>query len=153
MKGYAKCHEYHYAEETAGYRRLSRYFMEHQHKFIPVLPMNKPDVIPTNWTNATQQQVDAGTRQSGIKTGFEKWVQWEKDTKAIYQDAYKSLVEMGEPATADFILEYVRAVDDELGHAEREHIKHDSIGYDLIAMVGWQEELCEKYKQKIKNMF
>lgn len=146
MKGYMKCHEYHYAEEQKGYRDLSRYYMEHHHKFIPVLPMNRPDVIPQGWYEATRSQVDHGTRQSGIKTGMEKWVQWEKDTKAIYQDAYLSLIEMGEPAAAEFVLCYVKDVDEELKHAEGKRLTLESVGYDLITIVGEQGELCEKYR-------
>lgn len=153
LNGYTKCHEYHYAEETKGYRDLSRYYMEHHHKFIPVLPMNRPDVIPQSWYSATQQQVDVGTKQSGIKAGAEKWVEWEKDTKAIYQDAYLSLIEIGEPAAAEYVLQLVRDVDKELECAERKHLTLESIGYDLITIVENQDELCERYKSKLNGIF
>ena len=152
LRGYMKCHEYHYAEETKGYRELSRYYMEHHHKLIPVLPMQRPDVIPSNWYGATQDKVDIGTKQSGIKSGIEKWVKWERDTKAIYQDAYLSLIEMGEPAAAEHVLGLIRDVDEELAHAERKHVTLESIGYDLITIVSKQDELYEKYKCKLTGI-
>ncbi len=152
LRGFMKCHEYHYAEETKGYRELSRYYMGHHHKLIPVLPMQKPDVIPSNWYNATQDQVDISTRQSGIKSAFEKWVKWERETKAIYQDAYLSLIEIGEPAAAEFVLQMVRDVEEELKHAESKHITLESVGYDLISIITRQDNLYEKYKCKIKGI-
>lgn len=152
LKGLMKCHEYHYAEETKGYRELSRYYMEHHHKLIPVLSMARPDVIPQNWYSATQEQVDINTRQTGIKSAFEKWVSWEKDTKAIYQDAYLSLIEMGEPAAAEFVLKMVRDVDDELSYAESKYITLESVGYDLISIITRQDDLYEKYKCKLKGI-
>lgn len=145
LKGYRKCHEYHYAEETKGYRELSLYYMEHHHKFIQVLPIERPDVIPQSWREATRSQVDHGTRQSGIKSGIEKWVKWEQDTKAIFEDAYLSLIEMGKPADAEFVLRYVKDVDEELQHAQGKHITLESIGYDLITVVMEQDEIYKKY--------
>lgn len=124
-------HENHYAEESEGYRKLNRYYMEHHNKFIPIEPMNRPDVIPQSWYQAKRQDVDRGTKQSGIKSGIEKWVTWEKETKAIYQDAYLSLIEIGEPAAAEFVLNYVKDVDEELKCAMETHLTLESVGYDL----------------------
>ena len=128
---YAENHERHYAEESKGYRELSRYYMEHHNKFIPILPMNRPDVIPQSWYQAKRQDVDRGTKQSGIKSGIEKWVAWETETKAIYQDCYLSLIENGEPAAAEFVLKYLMDVDEELKCATEKHLTLESVGYDL----------------------
>lgn len=152
LRGYMKCHEYHYAEETKGYRELSRYYMEHHHKLIPVLPMQRPDVIPSNWYNVTKDKVDVSTRQSGVRQAMDKWVKWETDTKAIYQDAYLSLIEIGEPAAAEFALKLVRDVEKELAYAESKRITLESVGYDLISIVTRQDELYEKYRCKLKGM-
>lgn len=152
LKGYCKCHEYHYAEETKGYRELSRYYMGHHHKLIPVLPMARPDVIPQSWYSAKQDQVDIGTKQNGVRSGMEKWVAWERETKEIYQDAYLSLIEMGEPAAAEYVLKLVRDVDYELMCAEKKHLTLESIGFDLITIVSAQDDLYERYKCKLSGI-
>ena len=34
LKGYAKCHEYHFFSENIGFRRLSWYYLKHHNKLI-----------------------------------------------------------------------------------------------------------------------
>lgn len=153
LKGYEKCHEYHYAEETKNYRNLCRYYMEHHNTFIPHLPMNQPDVIPEGWRNAKRKDVDKGTKQAGVKAGMSKWVEWEKKTKELFSDMYFSLVEIGEAAAAEEIARYVRDVDDELKCAESKHLTLESIGYDLSTIVSEQDMLYEKYRSKLANIF
>lgn len=152
LGGYKRCHEYHYFEETLGYRKLCRYFMNHYHMFIPYDDMDNPQVIPDSWYKYTRQEVDSGTKRSSVKTGIEKWVDWEKKTKKLYQDMYKELMEMGEVAAAEKIMCYVKDVDCELKCAERKHINLESIGYDLSTIVYEQEEFHEKYRKKLEKL-
>ena len=35
LKGYKRCHEYHFLSETCAYRGLNRYFINHHNKLIP----------------------------------------------------------------------------------------------------------------------
>ena len=151
LKGYEKCHEYHYAEESKAYRDLCRYYLSRFHEFIPVEPMNRPNVIPESWYKATMKDVDKGTKQSGVKSGIEKWVEWEKKTKSLYQDMYLSLIEIGEPAAAMKVACYVKDVDMELKYAEMKHITLEGIGYDLPTVVSKQDELYDMYKHKLKE--
>lgn len=146
LYGYAKCHEWHCEEESKGYRKLNKWFMGRRNRFIPIEPMERPEVIPQTWYDATRQDVDKGTKQSGIKSGFEKWVKWEKDTKAVYEDAYLSLIEMGEPAAADFVMNLVNDVDEELEKAESKHLALESVGYDLSLIQSEQDGLIRKYE-------
>ena len=115
-------HEWHYAEETEGYRQLCDYYMTHYNMLIPVEPMNRPDVIPDSWYRYMRQDVDAGTKRNGKEVGIRKWVEWERETKKFYQDMWKELIDIGEVAAAQFISRYISAVDEELKCAEREHM-------------------------------
>ena len=152
LKGYKRCHEYHYFEETLGYRKLCRYFMNHYHMFIPFEDMNNPRVIPDSWYRYTRQEVDTGTKKSSVKSGVEHWVKWEKETKQLYQDMYKELVEIGEIAAAELIACYVKDVDCELKYAERKHLDLESINYDLPTIVIEQHDLHEKYRCKLEEL-
>lgn len=152
LKGYKRCHEYHYFEETVGYRKLCRYFMNHYQMFIPFSNMDNPKVIPESWYRYTRQEVDTGTKKSAIKTGIEKWVKWEKETKQLYQDMHKELMNIGEIAAAKKVGCYVCDVDYELKYAERRHIDLESINYDLPTIVMRQHELHEMYKEKLENI-
>jgi len=112
-------HEWHYAEETDGYRQLCDYYLEHYNALIPVEPMNRPDVIPESWYRYTREDVDDGTRKNGKEIGVKKWVEWERETKQLFQEMWKELTDIGEIAAALFISRYIRAVDEELKCAEK----------------------------------
>lgn len=152
LKGYKRCHEYHYFEEILAYRKLCRYFMNHYHMFIPHEDMSDPSVIPDSWYRYTRQEVDTGTKKTSVKTGIEKWVTWEKSTKSLYQDMYKALVDIGEIAAADFLNCFVKDVDCELKYAERKHLELEAVSYDLSTVVLEQNEIHEKYRCMLENL-
>ena len=112
-------HEWHYAEETDGYRQLCDYYMTHYNMLIPVEPMNRPDIIPESWYRYTRHDVDSGTKNNGKEIGIKKWVEWERETKELYQEMWQELVAIGEIAAAQFISRFIRAVDEELKCAEK----------------------------------
>ncbi len=152
LKGYCKCHLYHYAEENIGYKKLSFYFMAHYNKFIPIGDMKRPDVIPSNWYSATRFDVDKGTLRSGVETGMQKWVDWEEKTMALYKDMYKALMDAGEVSAARTVGRYLEDVENELLHAKNKKLFLDRSNYDLSTIMGEQEGLCEKYMNKLKQL-
>ena len=40
LKGYAKCHKYHFFEESCNYKKLSWYYLTHYNKIIAEKPFN-----------------------------------------------------------------------------------------------------------------
>lgn len=44
--------------------------------------------------------VDIATRQNALKTGISTWIDWEKETKSLYESMYKELCDIGEIAAA-----------------------------------------------------
>lgn len=56
---------------------------------------------------------------------------------------------IGEVAAALELDKYIIDVSTELEHAERELIKLNSIGYDLVEIESWQEQMSKKYKKKL----
>ena len=93
LKGYAKCHEYHYMCENKGFRNLSHYLLEHHNKLVPELSSSNPNVIPDSWFNYSRQDVDTATRKTAIQLGAETWVNWERKTKMLYQNMYNEFEE------------------------------------------------------------
>ena len=79
--GYAKCHEFHYYDESYNYRCLQNYYLEHYHKLIPEEKVSDPNAIPDNWYKYTKSEVDVNTKRSGIKNLMKRWVDWEQETK------------------------------------------------------------------------
>ena len=59
------------------------------------------------------------------------------------------LISIGEVAAALELDKYIIDVSTELEHAEKEFIKLNTIGYDLIEIESWQEPMSKKYKKKL----
>lgn len=129
--GYRDCHKMHYEEETEGYRKLSEYYMSRFNRLLPTAPMDRPNVIPDSWLGYTRQDVDTGTKTSAVKTAIRRWVEWERETKDLYESMYAELLNENEIAAASFVLGYVKDVDDELKTAEKTHLDLESAGYDI----------------------
>ena len=152
LKGYKRCHEYHFMAETCGYRKLNRYFINHHNKLIPEKEVEDPEVIPDSWYKYDRQDVDASTKKNAVKNGLTRWVEWEKETKHLYEQSYRELMELNEVASACFIKCYIEDVDCELKRAERYQLNKMATGYDLIDIVMEQHEKHERYKDKVKHV-
>ena len=63
--------------------------MNHYNKFVPKRSLNNlssPTLIPDSWYNYTKDNVDINTKRNAIKTGFERWIDWEKEVKIFLQE-------------------------------------------------------------------
>lgn len=149
LRGYKRCHEYHYHKEMCGYRKLHRYAINHHGKLIEEKRIEDPEAIPSSWYRYNRSEVDASTKRNAVKTGIEKWVAWEKETKDLYQRMYKELMNMGEEAVAIFLQKYIEDVDCELKWAERKAIELSDVDYSLAYIIGEQKRLHDKYKDKM----
>lgn len=148
LYGFAKCQEYHHIEETKNYLSLLHYYSTHYHKLLTIKEVSSPKIIPENWYKYTTMDVDANTKRNAIKTLMYKWIEWEKETKELYQKMYKELCSLGEIAAANKIQYYILDVDDELKHAEKKLIKMETIAYNLDILIEWQQPIYKKYKIK-----
>ena len=78
-----------------------------------------------------------------------KWINWEKETKTLYQSMRLELYALGEVAAALDLDKYIMDVDKELRHAEKKLLELETIGYDIVKIMESQEELYKKYKKKL----
>lgn len=150
LRGYKRCHEYHYKTEMCSYRKLHRYFINHFGKLIEERRIDDPETIPSSWYRYNRSEVDANTKRTAVKNGIEKWVSWEKETKQLYEKAYRELMQANEEAAAIFLQHFVEYVDCELKYAERKKIELEAVDYSLAFIIGEQTKLHDKYKGKMK---
>ena len=151
LKGYSKCHEYHYIDESANFRHLSWYYLKHFNKLIPELQNDNPNVIPTSWYKYLRTDVDVATRKTAIQAGIERWVNWENNTKAFYQNMCKELMNINEIAAAQEIRKYISDVDRELATAQQRHLEDKAIEFDIFSIMDKQEHVYKKYAKKIEE--
>ena len=153
LHGYKRAHEYHMFCEMKCMRKLHRYFLNHYNKLIEESVVDSPDAIPSSWYRYTRKDVDANTKRNAVRTGIEKWVSWEKETKDMYEDMYQELMDIGEVAAAEKFTKFVKAVDKELKCADRKHICLATADYSMEYIMMEQEHLHDKYKEKLEHMY
>ena len=150
--GYKRCHEYHYLKETLAHRALNRYFINHHNKLVPYRKIDDPEIIPETWYGRVRQDADANTKKNGVRNGLAKWVDWEKDTKKLYEQMYKELMDIGEVASAMKFKELICDVDHELKNAERYQLNKEATNYDINGIIAEQRKKHNKYEKMMKEM-
>ena len=150
--GYSKNHEYQMAEEYCGYKRLCRYYMTHYGKIIPKHIPSSSNVIPENWYAFKQIEVDTNTKRMSVKSGLEKWAEWERSTKDLYQRMYKELCEIGEIAAAAFVMGFVKSVDKELSKVEYYLVSKKSVDYDIHVIESEQKPKDKTYSKMLERV-
>lgn len=153
LRGYKRCHEYHFLEETKNYRKICRYYINHYSRLIHEPEFSAPDVIPESWYSHIREDVDISTKKNAVKNGLMIWKQWEKETKTFYQNMYKELLERNEVASANKINELVCDVDEELKEVQRYLLNKEAINYDMSVIVEEQKYKHDKYKKKMKCLW
>ena len=149
LRGYKRCHEYHFKAESCNYRKLNRYYINHYNKLIEEQRVDDPKVIPESWYKYKREDVDIQTKRQAIKSAMFKWVSWERETKEKLQQAYMQLIDENEVASAIFIGKFIEDVDCELKWAERKYIDLSSVDFDMTYILGEQKKLHDKYKSML----
>ena len=118
-------------EETDGLLKLEKYAAQHHHVLITSDDPPQVDILNLSMLKQPNDKLSPDDKVYLIQYAMKEWIEWEKESKIIYEDAYRSLVEISEIAAADFVLRYVRNVDKELRDAELLYRVRDAIDWDL----------------------
>lgn len=151
LSGYAACHEYHYLSETKGYIKLCRYKVKHFGTLIQNKKVTDPEIIPTSWLEASRDLTDFQTRKKAMSAAIDTWIDWEEQTKRLYNDCYKAFYELNEMAAADLVLSYINSVEEEIVFAKEERLKKIAMDFDIVSILEEQDSWEKKFKKKIKN--
>lgn len=153
LKGYQKCHEYHYFEEGFNCKKLQDFYLNTYNKFMVIAAAEPIEIIPPSWYKYTKAQVDINTKRATIKQLANKWVKWEKDTKLLLETSYKQLYESGEIYAAIKISHLIQDVGKELHAAEELQINLQASGYDLPTIITEQQHIYKQYAKQIRHIY
>lgn len=151
LKGYKRCHEYHYYCESKAYRKLYSYYVNHYNKLVQHDDPEAPHSIPMNWFNHERKDVDVSTKRSAVKTAVEAWVSWESETKDFYQKMFSELMKIDEIASAKKVMCLICDVNKELKMAENRLLTLKTVDYDISYILQEQHALHAKFKAKINE--
>lgn len=128
-------------DESDGLLKLEKYAAQHHHILITSDNPPQVDILNLGMLKQSSDQLSPENRAYLIRYAMKEWIEWEKESKIMYEDAYRNLVDMSEIAAADFVLQYVRDVDKELKDAELLYRVRDAIDWDLPTIYDKQARL------------
>ena len=152
LNGYQQCHVYHYFDENCNYKKQGDYYLKHYNKLLIDLPFKNPKVVPENQYQYSRQQVSVEVRKAASKTGIDKQVEQERETKKFYEQYYETLISLGEYAAAAELMKYIVDVDFELAEAEQMQLELEAISYEINDIIVEQKALKKEYKKKLKEI-
>ena len=90
------------------------YYIEHQDKLISDYTadsLTSFSILPSNWYDYKREDMDINTRRSAVKSGIEKYVRWEEETRKFLEDMYTQAIQQGFIAIGIQIKKYICSVE------------------------------------------
>ena len=143
LKSDAKRQKKQLHDESDGLLELEKYAAQHHHVLITSDNPSQVDILNLSVLKQPNDKLSPDDKIHLIQYAVEEWIKWERESKIIYEDAYRSLVDMSEIAAADFVLQYVKDVDKELRDAELLYGVRDAIDWDLATIYDKQARLSK----------
>ena len=134
LYGYERLHVKQYEEESASYREIMREYILSYDNILPACKVTNPDVIPSVIVNQARCELRGSTRKQLIEECFCKWIEWESDTKNLYQKLYFELMEAKDVSSAAKLSDRIQDVSDELIRAKDILLWLRSVDFDPIAI-------------------
>lgn len=136
--GYGETHNKRYIAESLNHRNLQKWYIRHYSKLLPQAKFDYESVIPQSWYKYRRTDVDANTIRKAVKDGLETWVEWERETKKLYQQMYQELMTLDDIFGALYVKELICDVSDELCDAEDFYLKKKALDYSLSDIIAEQ---------------
>lgn len=135
LNKYANVQKERHKEETKARRRLNEYFIKHNNRLIKETGINFGNVIPIEWYDKSRFDFSIDDVRKTAIFAFRTWVQWEKDTKILYEKMYYDLITEHFISDAEHVLDLIKDVSKELNEAEEQMLYLDNVGYDPVEIM------------------
>jgi hypothetical protein len=132
LEEYGKMHKHRFMDESKSYKRVCHFYTTHFNKLIRESRIDPPDIIPKDWYNYTRQDVDVSTKRSAVKVGLEQWINWEKETKELYESFCK---ETTDTLTHNLLCELAKDVSKELDNALSYQLRKKALDYSITEIM------------------
>lgn len=118
LDGYRKFQRRRFIEESKSFLDLNEFYIKATGKLIPNVKIDIPSVIPQNVYRYNREDISGNDIRNAVKTTTKMWVDWEKETKQLYEDCYMSLInDNGAVFVASKVKELINDVGAELEEA------------------------------------
>ena len=139
LANYEKIHSKQYISESKALRKLNKYYITRFYKLIPEPRVEIPSVIPKDIYKHKSDDLSPMDVRQAVKRTLELWVDWETQTKKLYEESYAELITNGDIGSALYIGKLVEDVDEELVEARALLMKNQHTDFDIVKIIEDQE--------------
>lgn len=147
MRGYREWQEHQLYEELTENLLLKRYMINHQHKLFKEESDFGEELVPKELYKMDKMCISRGDKQCIVKCLFEKWKEWEENTKELYAACVEWCID-NQYADSEKFKGLMRDVDKELKEIDEHIVKLKDLDYSLLDIIMLQDELYDKYHWK-----
>lgn len=152
LRGYKRVHETQFFKEAVSRKKFIRFVLNH-YSFIPKKnEVKRINIIPHDWYNYERKDVSTQIRKQAVEHSFGQYMEWERESKEIYEACAKRLYELGELDAYCYMLEIVKCVGNELKELERMLLSLKSVSFDILYIESEQEKIHDKYREELNNI-
>lgn len=149
LKGFRQWHRHQYKTESDQFLNTKEYLMSTCNRLLDISDAGQPKLyIPESWYEYTRFEVTPQLIKQYTELAFNKYKDWEEDTKRIYEEFSKSLLDMGNVADAEMVNCLIKDVTCELNDLYGVLLRLKAVNYDIIYMLDMQPEFLDKYNEK-----
>jgi len=152
LQGYKRMHEYNYLKEVLSNRKTERYFVNHTNYLAIPKETAVKSMIPDGWEKYSRFDVTSSIKQKAVKDSFERYREWEAETKKVFSKYAEELRSLGELDIAEHVECLVKKVSKELYKLDRKIIELETVGYDMIYITQIQCDVHKRYKKKTAKL-
>lgn len=151
LHGYKRLNEFRFFEESSNLRKAQRFCISITDKLAILEEMTPPKGLPDTFLNKSRKDIGKETKYEIVKSAFEKSKTWEEGTLKLLNELYISSQQIKAGEVAYFIMRNIEDVTKEIKNINRElQIIRDVSNLDVL--IERQNEIHEKYKEKLKNL-
>ena len=150
LRGYKAWQEHQLYEEMEENLSLKKYMINHQHRLFKEENTFTNELVPSEVYRMDRMNVSRSDKQCLVRCLFEKWKEWEEETKEVYAACVEWRID-SQLADSEKFKDLMRGVDKELKEIETHIIKLKDLDYNLLEIIMLQDEIHDKYVLKGKG--
>lgn len=153
MHGFKRQQEYRSMDEMSDFNGLTRYMINRHDKMF-TKNVERVQILPMGLETLTSRfSISADQKKQFVKSMFENWHEWEKETVELLEKYATELAKTERNVDAHKIKELLLGTSKELKYLERQVLEYSNVDWSLHHLYCCQEELHSKYKSKLEEGF
>ena len=143
LHGYEKYHSDRYIEESKTLIKTSSYYTSRYGKLVQDIKIDIPKLIPQSMYKHTTEELGTNDIRQIVKATLKEWVDWEAETKELYEDCYTKLIsDNAAVADAMFVAKLIKEVDKEHSEAYNFWLCKKATEFDISLIISEQKDFC-----------